>query len=147
MVQQTVELTKNFTLQELTKSATATRLGIDNSPSQRIINNLTDLSTKVLQPIRNKYGKPIIVTSGYRCVTLNKAVGGAPFSQHCQGQAADIKSVSDSITDNKALFDLIVKMIQSGEIVVGQLIDEHNFDWIHVSTPSNNKTNQIKHIK
>lgn len=140
-------LTKNFTLQELTKSATATRLKIDNTPSQRIIKNLTELASKVLQPIRDKYGKPIIVTSGYRCEQLNKAVGGVPFSQHCQGQAADIKSVSDSVADNKALFDLIVKMIKSGEIVVGQLTDEHNFDWIHVSTPSNNKTNQIKHIK
>lgn len=142
-----MELTKNFTLDELTKSATATRLKIDNTPSKRIVDNLTELATKVLQPIRNKYGKPIIVTSGYRCVTLNKAVGGATFSQHCQGQAADIKSVSDSVTDNKALFDLIVKMIQNGEIVVGQLIDEHNFDWIHISTPSTIKTNQILHIK
>lgn len=140
-------LTKNFTLQELTKSATATRLKIDNAPSQRIIKNLTELATKVLQPIRDKYGKPIIVTSGYRCEQLNKAVGGVTFSQHCQGQAADIKSVSDSVADNKALFDLIVKMIQSGEIVVGQLIDEHNYDWLHISTPSNNKTNQILHIK
>lgn len=140
-------LTKNFTLQELTKSATATRLKIDNAPSQRIIKNLTDLATKVLQPIRDKYGKPIIVTSGYRCEQLNKAVGGVTFSQHCQGQAADIKSVSDSVADNKALFDLIVKMIKSGEIVVGQLIDEHNYDWLHISTPSNNKTNQILHIK
>jgi len=140
-------LTKNFTLQELTKSATATRLKIDNTPSQRIIKNLTELATKVLQPIRDKYGKPIIVTSGYRCEQLNKAVGGVTFSQHCQGQAADIKSVSDSVDDNKALFDLIVKMIKSGEIVVGQLIDEHNYNWLHISTPSNNKTNQILHIK
>lgn len=142
-----MELTKNFTIQELTKSATATRLKIDNTPSQRIIKNLTELATKVLQPIRDKYGKPIIVTSGYRCEQLNKAVGGVTFSQHCQGQAADIKSVSDSVADNKALFDLIVKMIKSGEIVVGQLIDEHNYDWLHISTPSNNKTNQILHIK
>lgn len=140
-------LTKNFTLQELTKSATATRLKIDNTPSQRIIKNLTELASKVLQPIRDKYGKPIIVTSGYRCEQLNKAVGGVTFSQHCQGQAADIKSVSDSVADNKALFDLIVKMIKGGEIVVGQLIDEHNYDWLHISTPSNNKTNQILHIK
>lgn len=140
-------LTKNFTLQELTKSATATRLKIDNTPSQRIIKNLTELASKVLQPIRDKYGKPIIVTSGYRCEQLNKAVGGVTFSQHCQGQAADIKSVSDSVADNKALFDLIVKMIKSGEIVVGQLIDEHNYNWLHISTPSNNKTNQILHIK
>ncbi len=142
-----MELTKNFTIQELTKSATATRLKIDNTPSQRIIKNLTELATKVLQPIRDKYGKPIIVTSGYRCEQLNKAVGGVTFSQHCQGQAADIKSVSDSVDDNKALFDLIVKMIKSGEIVVGQLIDEYNYDWLHISTPSNNKTNQILHIK
>ena len=142
-----MELTKNFTLQELTKSATATRLKIDNTPSQRIIKNLTELATKVLQPIRDKYGKPIIVTSGYRCEQLNKAVGGVTFSQHCQGQAADVKAVSDSATDNKALFDLIVKMIKGGEIVVGQLIDEYNYDWLHISTPSNNKTNKILHIK
>ena len=103
-------LSKHFTLDELTKSATATRKGIDNTPNEQALKNLQDLVVNVLEPLRVHYGRPIIITSGFRCEKLNKAVGGSPTSQHVLGQAADIRSVSDQRCDNKELFDMIIEM-------------------------------------
>ena len=137
---------KYFTINELTKSATAVRLKIDNTPTDKVKKNLTELIEKVLDPLREAYGKPIIVTSGYRCPKLNKAVGGAATSQHMYGQAADIRSVSDSPKDNKVLFDLAVKLVNEGKIKTGQIIDEYGYNWVHISTPYSH-TNQILHIK
>ena len=141
-----MKLTEHFTLEELARSATAVRLGIDNTPTKSIISNLTEVA-QLLEKIRTTYGKPIIVTSGYRCEKLNKAVGGAKSSQHRLGQAADIRSVSDSVEDNKELFNVIVGMMLQKEIEVGQVIDEYNYNWVHVSTPKLTTNNQIKHIK
>lgn len=107
----------NFTIAELTKSATAKRLSIDNTPTLEIKNNLNRLIKEVLQPIRDKWKQPIIVTSGYRSERLNKAIGGALNSDHRFGCAADIKTVSDTREDNKRLFDLIVQMSKDKEIV------------------------------
>ena len=120
---------KYFTMRELTQSATATRKGIDNTANGVIRANLTALVANVLDPLREAYGKPIIVTSGYRCVKLNRAVGGASKSQHTKGEAVDIRSVSDTKRDNKALFNLIVKL----GLPFDQLINEFDYDWIHVS--------------
>ncbi len=133
---------KYFTITELTKSATASRRGIDNTPSSTIKANLTELVDKILDPLREAWGAPIIVTSGYRCQKLNTAVGGAKSSQHMYGQAADIRTVSDKPSDNKKLFDLILKL----NLPYDQLIDEYGYNWIHVSySPRNRK--QILHIK
>ena len=129
-----MNLTKNFTMRELTRSATADRLGILNEPTKTIAANLQELAETVLQPIRDKWGQPIIVTSGYRSPKLNAAVGGAKSSQHMLGQAADIHTVSDKVSEK-------------GELQVGQLIDEYGYNWMHVSTPHLKQNNQIKHIK
>lgn len=142
-----MNLTKNFTLRELTKSETAERLGILNTPTKEVLANLQELASTVLQPIRDKWGEPIIITSGYRSPRLNSAVGGAVNSQHMIGQAADIRTVSDKVSDNYKLFCLIRDLIDSGEITVGQLIDEHGYSWIHVSTAHLQRNNQVKHIK
>ena len=142
-----MKLTDNFTLEELIKSSTATKLNIDNNPTEEITSNLLELSTKILQPIRNVYGKPIVISSGYRCTKLNKAVGGVSTSQHCKGEAADIRTISDSIADNKGLFDLIKKMINNKQIEVGQLIDEYNYNWIHISLPNKKHKNEVLHVK
>ena len=83
-------LSKNFTLSEFTKSKTADKLGIKNIPSAYEINNLKELVDNLLQPLRDLYGKPMTVNSGYRCPALNKAVGGVPTSDHVKGRAADI---------------------------------------------------------
>ena len=133
---------KYFTIVELTKSATASRRGIDNTPSSTIKANLTELVDNILDPLREAWGAPIIVSSGYRSPKLNRAVGGAKTSQHMYGQAADIRTVSDKPSDNKKLFDLILKL----NLPYDQLIDEYGYNWVHVSySPRNRK--QILHIK
>lgn len=144
-------LTKNFTLEELTKRSTASAKGIKNTPTAIHKAELMKLCKDVLQKIRDKYGKPIIVTSGYRSQDLNNALAKAGYtvsktSQHMRGQAADIIA-SDG--DNAALFNLIKGMIDKKEITVGQLIWEKGNKkqprWIHVSTPYS-KTNNILYL-
>lgn len=117
---------KYFTLKELSHSDTAMARGIDNYPTAEAISNLTELVNNVLDPLREKYGKPIRVSSGYRCPALNRSVNGATSSQHRLGQAADITTGSKE--GNRALFEIIRK-----ELPFDQLIDEKNFSWVHVS--------------
>lgn len=130
---------KYFTIAELCKSDTAVRKNIDNSPTSEIINNLKQLVRYVLDPLREKYGKPIRVNGAYRCPELNKAVGGSKTSQHMTGQAADITVGNPDA--NKKLFNLIIEM----NLPFDQLIDEKNFRWIHVSY-SDRKRKQILHL-
>lgn len=130
---------KYFTLNELCKSSIADRLGIDNSPNFEVSTNLMQLVYYILDPLREKYGKPIIVNSAYRCPELNKAVGGSKTSQHMKGLAADI--TVGSSTQNKKLFQLIIDM----DLPYDQLIDEKNFRWIHVSYTKNPRK-QILHL-
>lgn len=116
-----------FTINDMFRSSTATRLGIDNtSTDKNILLNMKALFVKVLDPVRKAYGKPITISSGYRCPELNKAVGGVATSQHMKGEAADIDCGSKE--ENRKIFDLIKKLG-----VYDQLIDEHDFDWVHVS--------------
>lgn len=130
---------KYFTIKELCKSSTASDLGIDNTPTQEIINNLELLVDNVLDPLRNEYGSPIIVNGGYRCEKLNTAVGGSKNSQHKYGQAADITAKSKK--ENKKLF----KLIQDLNLPFDQLIDEKNYSWIHVSYSKKNRK-QVLHL-
>lgn len=85
-------MSKNFTLKELTFSATAERDGIDNTPSPEVVGHINELCDNLLQPLRDAWGKPIRVTSGYRCPELNKKVGGSMTSAHLCGYAADLQS-------------------------------------------------------
>ena len=134
---------KYFSIQELTKSATAVRKGIKNDPSIQVCKALTALIENVLDPLREAYGKPIIVTSGYRCEKLNKAVGGAASSQHVKREAADIRSVQDTPEENKKLFDLIVKL----KLPFDQLINEYGYDWVHVSFGARHRRQKLKAVK
>mgnify|MGYP001078906209 CR=1 FL=1 len=118
---------KYFTIAELCKSDTADRLGIDNRLPKDLLPNVENLITEVLDPLREWYGKPITVNSGFRSPALNKAVGGSATSDHMQGRAADITGGSPA--ENKKLFNLV----QSLGLPFDQLIDEKNFAWVHVS--------------
>lgn len=117
---------KYFTIEEMTKSSTATAKGIDNTPSEEGVLKLQKLIEAVLDPLREWYGKPIKINSGYRCEALNKAIGGAKSSQHMLGEAADITVGSKE--ENKKLFDYIKDNLE-----FDQLINESNFSWVHVS--------------
>ena len=117
---------KYFTIEEMTKSSTAKANGIDNTPSEEGVLKLQKLIEAVLDPLREWYGKPIKVNSGYRCEALNKAIGGAKSSQHMLGEAADITVGSKE--ENKKLFDYIKDNLE-----FDQLINESDFSWVHVS--------------
>lgn len=133
---------KYFTITELIKSDTANKRKIDNTPSKQVETNLNQLVANILDPLRESWGNPIIVSSGYRCPELNKAVGGAKTSQHTLGQAADIHTKSNTREENKKLFELI----KSLKLPYDQLINEYNYKWIHVSYSSRNRR-QILNIK
>lgn len=141
------QFTKNFSYDELIASATAKRLGLDNTPNEQEKEKLRKLAEDVLQPIRDAWRSPIVVNSGFRSEAVNKAVGGAKNSQHRLGEAADISIGGKE--RNKKLFNFINKLIQKGTIKVGQLIDEYNYSWIHVSLPRTNgkPNNQVLHLK
>ena len=134
---------KYFSINELCSSATAKRKGIDNTPNSVQRAALTALVSNILDPLREAYGKPIVVTSGFRCTKLNRAVGGAARSQHTNGEAADIRSLSDKPADNKRLFDLIVRL----GLPYDQLIDEYGYNWVHVSYKQGVNRRQILHVK
>ena len=118
---------KYFTVKELVRSDTARRLGIDNTPPASAVEALHALVDNVLDPLRQAWGGPIHVNSGYRCPELNQIVGGTPGSQHQRGEAADITVGSRSA--NRRLLALIKRL----DLPVDQCIDEKGCRWIHVS--------------
>ena len=131
-----MNITKNFTLAELTRTST----GITNTPNRQERNALITLCGKVLQPARDLYGAAIYVNSGYRSYAVNRAVGGARNSQHMRGEAADITVHSKE--RNKVLFELI-----RDNFSFDQLINERDFSWVHVSYKSEEENRkQILHL-
>ena len=137
-----MKLSKNFTIEEMIYSKTAEIKGIDNVPLFPEKDNLKKLCANVLQPIRDAIDMPIIVTSAYRCDALNRAVGGSSNSQHIKGEAADIVC-----QDMQKLWDVCLDLIKNDTIDVGQLINEKNLKWIHISLPRKNKiNNQILYL-
>ena len=141
------QFTKNFSYDELIASSAAKRLGLDNTPNEKEKEKLRELAEYILQPIRDAWKSPIIINSAFRSEAVNKAVGGVKNSQHRLGEAADITIGGKE--RNRKLFNFIQKLIQKGDIYVGQLIDEYNYSWIHVSLPRTNgkPNNQILHLK
>jgi zinc D-Ala-D-Ala carboxypeptidase len=125
-----MQLSPNFTLAELTKSQTAARMGLDNTPEPGHIFNLQQLCEEVLQPARDYFG-PIIVTSGYRSEALNAAIGGAPGSEHSKGCAADIEAVNAS---NLELAAWIAKHLSFNQLILeGYSPTNPSAGWVHVS--------------
>jgi zinc D-Ala-D-Ala carboxypeptidase len=135
-----MKLSRNFSLQELTKSDTAIRKSIDNTPSDEILSNLTSLCNMVLQKVRDSHGV-VTVTSGYRSPELNKAIGGSTTSDHCKGCAADFevpgldnKQLAKWIIDNLTFKQLILEFYEDGQ---------PNSGWVHCSFEEGNNNNQV----
>jgi len=120
-----VNLSPNFTLEELTVSQEAAREGLRNDPDIVQIDNLRALCLNVLEPLRARVRKPIVVTSGFRSVTLNRRIGGTRASQHTRGEAADIIVPGMDPVD---LFQLVRAM----KLPFDQVIEEFG-RWVHVS--------------
>lgn len=140
-----MQLSQHFTLEEMTKSQTASRKGIDNTPSPEVIENLKQLCENVLEYIRVRFGKPITVNSGYRGPKLNKVIGGAKNSQHMTGQAADIEIAG---VDNKVLFNWIKDNMEFDQLILEYYKEGiPDSGWVHVSWSSNGNRKQSLLIK
>ena len=126
-----MQITKNFSLRELTKSQTALRKGIDNIPDPIHLYNLHELCDNILQPVREHFGRPVTISSGFRSVELCLAIGSSSKSQHAKGQAADFevlgvdnKTVAEWIRDNLDFDQLILEFYNE---------DDPQSGWIHCS--------------
>ena len=142
-----MKLTENFSLNELTKSQTAERKGIDNTPSAEHQENLKSLCEMILQPIRDHFGQVVSVSSGYRSPELCVAIGSSTQSQHAKGQASDFEIFGIS---NKELADYIDQNLDYDQLILeywkGE--DEPNSGWVHCSfTDGNNRKQYLRAYK
>jgi zinc D-Ala-D-Ala carboxypeptidase len=136
-----MNLTKNFTLAEMTKSETALRHDMDNTPGEQEISALKLLAEKVLQPVRDHFGRGVKVNSGFRHPEVNAKVGGSKTSDHCRGQAADIEipgvanaELAEWIKDNLEFRQLILEFYTPGVPDSG---------WVHVSYVAEDNKKQV----
>jgi len=127
-----MKLSEHLSLVEVTRSDYAKRNGINNMPNAEHTENLIELARKIFEPIRVHFNKPIRISSGYRSKALNAAIGGAKNSQHTKGQAIDIDQGNRK--ENMEIFDFIKNNLE-----FDQLINEFDYDWIHVSYNTNGK--------
>lgn len=133
-----MKITNNFTLKELTHSTTAVAKGIKNNPGEEETENLIILANKLLQPLRDLYGKPLMVTSGYRNPQLNKLVGGVPTSQHTKGEAADLMP---SGNDPRNLMNLLINSNLDWDQAI--LYEDGRNRFLHVSYTSSRKNRKM----
>ena len=139
-----MKLSKNFSLAEMTKSQIATRMGLDNNPSEDEVENLRLLCERVLQPIRDHFNHIVTISSGYRNVVLSVKIGSSSKSQHCSGEAADFEifgipnnEVSDWVKENLMFDQLILEYWKPGE---------PNSGWVHVSYKKEINSNRKEYL-
>ena len=124
-------ISKHISDKEATKSITALRLGIDNTPNGTAYNNMKTLAANVFEPLREWVGGPIKITSMYRSTELNEAIGGSKTSQHCKGQAIDIDDIYGHKT-NAEMFEYIKDNLEFDQLI-WEFGNEENPDWLHIS--------------
>ena len=132
-----MQLSENLSLVEVTRSESAKRFGISNTPTPEHIENFKKLAVNIFQPIRKHFGKPIHISSGYRSLALNKVIKGSATSQHCSGEAIDIDMDGTDIT-NKQVFDFIKEHLNFDQLI-WEFGNNVNPDWVHVSYESTGK--------
>lgn len=135
---------KHFKLEEFTRSATAEKFNIDNTPNEYTVNNINKLVTNILDPLREAFGSPIKITSGYRCYLLNKMVGGVKNSQHMSGKAADIVPIGKSFDE---FVKFVEEWIKNKEFCQCIIEIKGKSKWIHISYDENNNKKQLFTIK
>lgn len=140
-----MKLSKNFSLKEFTRSSTASRLGIDNTPTDEHLENIKHVVNQICQPVRDHFNKPVTITSGYRSPDLNAAVGGSTRSQHSKGEAVDLeifgianKKVADWIVDNCEFDQVILEFYNPAEGI--------NSGWVHASLKREGGNRRMKLI-
>ena len=127
-----MQLSKNLSLAEVTKSITANRLGIDNTPDEWTTENLRQTAINIFQPLREAFGCPIYVSSGYRSAELNTAIGGSRRSQHVEGRALDLDADVYGGCTNSQVFNWIKENVDFDQLI-WEFGDDDNPDWVHVS--------------
>jgi zinc D-Ala-D-Ala carboxypeptidase len=139
-----VKLSKNFHLSEMTKSQTAERMGLNNSPNEDQVENLRLLCERVLQPVRDHFNDVITISSGFRDIILSEKIGSSRKSQHCRGEAADFEifgtannEVADWIKENLMFDQLILEYFEPGQ---------PNSGWIHVSYTKEINANRKEYL-
>jgi len=137
-----MKLSKNLSLGEAIKSATAIKHGINNRPSGEHLSNLIQIANKVFQPLRDHFGKPIAVTSGYRSQELNDLIGGASGSQHSKGEALDLDADVFGGLENWEIFEFIKNNLEFDQLI-WEFGSDENPDWVHVSYKSDNNRGEI----
>lgn len=137
-----MQLSKNLSLREVTKSITAERLGVKNVPDKEDIANLIDIATHVFQPLRDHFDVPIAVSSGFRSKELNKAVGGSKTSEHMVGRALDLDADVHGGVTNKEIFEFIKKNLEFNQLI-WEFGDDENPEWVHVSYHKGNNKKRV----
>jgi len=127
-----MKLSKNLSLAEVTKSTTAKRLNIDNTPDEWVTENLKQVAINVFQPLRDAFKCPIYVSSGYRSADLNSAIGGSRRSQHVEGRALDLDADVYGGCTNSQVFNYIRENLEFDQLI-WEFGDQDNPDWVHVS--------------
>ena len=134
-----MKISEHLELAEVTRSETAKRKGISNTPSSEHLENFKKLAENIFEPIRNHFNVPIHISSGYRSKALNTSIGGSLTSQHCSGEAIDIDmdGSSNGVT-NKMVFDFIKSTLNFDQMI-WEFGNSNNPDWVHVSYESTGK--------
>lgn len=135
-----MRISDHISYEEATRSQTAVRFKIDNSPDAETLERMKVVANACFEPLRKFYGKPLIVSSFYRCEKLNKKIGGSKTSQHITGEAIDIDTGSRE--ENKRLFDWAVANLQ-----YDQIINEYDYSWVHISYRLGANRNQVLKVK
>lgn len=133
---------KYFKFKEMISSAKADEFNIDNWPKDADIMDNIIFTMECLDKIREDYGLPLYITSGYRCKELNNKLNGSKTSQHMKGQAADINL--GSVEKNRAFFNWCSANIEI--LPIDQLIDESHYSWVHISFTKENQRHQVLHL-
>ena len=142
-----MKLSEHLELSEVIRSESAKRNGISNMPTAEHIENFKILATKVFEPIREHFGVPIRISSGYRSKELNRLIKGSSYSQHCKGQAIDIDmdGTSNGVT-NTDVFNYIKDNLPFDQMI-WEFGNEDNPDWVHVSYVSEGRKQILKAVK
>jgi hypothetical protein len=143
-----MKISANLNLAEITRSDTAKRHGIDNTPTAEHLENFKLLADKVFEPIREHFKTPIFISSGYRSKALNDFIKGSLSSQHCKGQAIDIDmDGSNGEVTNRMVFDFIKNKLDFDQLI-WEFGTDFNPDWVHVSyVKTGNRKQKLKAIR
>ena len=140
-----MQLSKNFSLVELTKSQTAIRMGMSNNPSEGEVENLRLLCERVLQPVRDHFNHVVSVSSGYRSAALSQAIGSSPDSQHTKGMAADFEIYG---TPNNEVFNWIKNNLMYDQMILEFWNpDEPNSGWVHIAYNPDQEENTKENLR